>query len=1451
MTFTNGANTVTKNNITVSSNAWSTTLTTANFTTLTTGTISISGTVDDTAGNTATATQSFVYDTASPSKPTSLDLAATDDSGSSNTDNITKNTTGLTIIGCAEANSTVELFKDTAAFSTPATDTADGATGCTSPAKQFSVSVSLDAQVSAYSITAKATDLAGNTSAASVALSITVDTTAPTITTTVSGTNDNRTVSAADNDTGTTMKYKIVTGGASCNASAMSSSTAYTEGNDVIIAAAHNGKKVCFSSTDTAGNIGYQATATLTIASALTATVSAVPSGSAKSKDISISAVTSGAAVKYNLITDSACSATNYGSGGTALTLTNNAATVTVTDESDNTKYLCFKLTKTNFSAVYVGSAQITGIDDTAPTVTSPTITTSNSNTSYAKQGDTITVSIDFSEEIDEDNTAVKYQVGSGTEKTFSYTTGTVTSGKCKETTDSTDVYSCKYTVASGDAGLFKAKVSAFKDTAGNSGTAQSYNGTGITVDTSTPSKPTGLDLASDDDTGSSNTDNLTKNTAGLTITGCAEANGTVELFKGGSSFSTPATDTADGASGCVSPAKQFSISVPLAESGTAYDITAKVTDAAGNTSAASVKVSITVDTTAPTITTAVAGTDDNRTVSATDNDAGSTMRSKIITSSTSCNASAMSSSIAYTEGADLTIAVTHNGKKVCFSSTDSAGNIAYQATGILSAASALTAAVSAVPSGSATSKDISISSVTSGASVKYKLIAKATCSAVNYGSGGTALTLTDGAATVTITNESDNTKYLCFKITKTNFSDAYFGSAQITGIDDTAPTVASPTITTSNSNTSYAKQGDTITVSIDFSEEIDEDNTTIKYQVGAGTETSFTYTTGTVTSGKCKETTDNTDVYSCKYTVASGDTGLFKAKVSAFKDTAGNSGTAQTYNATGITVDTSTPSKPTGLDLAATDDTGSSNTDNLTKNTTGLTITGCAEANSEVELFKDNAAFSAPATDTADTTHSSCTGTKRFSVSVSLAESGTAYGITAKATDAAGNISVASVALSITVDTTAPTITTTVSGTNDNRTVSATDNDTGTTMKYKIITASSSCNASSMSSSIAYTEGNDLNIAVTHNGKKVCFSSTDSAGNVAYQATGTLSTASALTATVSAVPSGSARSKNITISSVTSGASVKYKLITNSVCNATNYGSGGTSLTLTNNAATVTVTNESDNTKYLCFKLTKANFSDAFVGSAQITGIDDTAPTVASPTIATSNSNTSYAKQGDTITVSLDFSEEIDEDNTTIKYQVGSGTERTFSYTTGTVTSGKCKETTDSTDIYSCKYIVGSSDTGLFKAKVSAFKDTAGNSGTAQSYNSTGITVDTTTPSKPTGLDLASDDDTGSSNTDNLTKNTTGLTIAGCAEANSTVELFKGGTAFSTPATDTADGATGCTSLAKQFSISVPLDEQASAYSITAKATDSAGNGSAASVALSITVDTTGAYYYCYRFRY
>ena len=64
--FMNGSNTVTVSGIAVSSNAWTTTLSLANLTAIGEGTVAVSGTVTDSAGNTATDAQSFIYDATAP-----------------------------------------------------------------------------------------------------------------------------------------------------------------------------------------------------------------------------------------------------------------------------------------------------------------------------------------------------------------------------------------------------------------------------------------------------------------------------------------------------------------------------------------------------------------------------------------------------------------------------------------------------------------------------------------------------------------------------------------------------------------------------------------------------------------------------------------------------------------------------------------------------------------------------------------------------------------------------------------------------------------------------------------------------------------------------------------------------------------------------------------------------------------------------------------------------------------------------------------------------------------------------------------------------------------------------------------------------------------------------------------------------------------------------------------
>src|SRR5205823_12323338 len=111
----------------------------------------------------------------------------------------------------------------------------------------------------------------------------------------------------------------------------------------------------------------------------------------------------------------------------------------------------------------------------------------------------------------------------------------------------------------------------------------------------------------------------------------------------------------------------------------------------------------------------------------------------------------------------------------------------------------------------------------------------------------------------------------------------------------------------------------------------------------------------------------------------------------------------------TGLTITIDTQVAPPSVpDLTAASDTGSSNTDNKT-NVTTPTFSGTAEANSTITLFEGATQVGSGTTD----------GAGNYTATVSPALADGAHTITAKATDVAGNVSVASSGLAITIDTT------------------------------------------------------------------------------------------------------------------------------------------------------------------------------------------------------------------------------------------------------------------------------------------------------------------------------------------------------------------------------------------------------------------------------------------------
>jgi hypothetical protein len=135
------------------------------------GTHSISAKATDAAGNTGAASTAYAVrvDTAAPAAPTGLSLDATTDSGTLG-DGIT-NVTQVKIDGIAEPGSTVTLY-DTNGTTVLGTGTANATTGA------FSITTSALSD-GTHSISAKATDAAGNTGVASTAYAVRMDTAAP------------------------------------------------------------------------------------------------------------------------------------------------------------------------------------------------------------------------------------------------------------------------------------------------------------------------------------------------------------------------------------------------------------------------------------------------------------------------------------------------------------------------------------------------------------------------------------------------------------------------------------------------------------------------------------------------------------------------------------------------------------------------------------------------------------------------------------------------------------------------------------------------------------------------------------------------------------------------------------------------------------------------------------------------------------------------------------------------------------------------------------------------------------------------------------------------------------------------------------------------------------------------------------------------------------------------
>ncbi len=960
--------------------------------------------VTDTAGNSGTTfSQAYVLDTSAPAAPSTPDLAAASDSGSSNTDNITSVTTP-TFTGTAEASSAVTLY-DTDGTTVLGTATATGG--------NWSITSSALSEGS-HTVTAKATDAAGNVGVASSGLSVTIDTTAPTTTIataafsadTGSSSTDFITNTAAQTISGTT-SANLVSGEivevSLDNGSTWTIATTSVGANTWSLSGqtltASNTLKVRV--TDTAGNSGTVASQayvldttapTTTIATAafsadtgtsntdfITATAAQTISGTLSAN------IVAGEIVQVSLDNGStwttattSVGANTWSLSGQTLTASNTLK-VRVTDTAGNSG--------TTFSQAYV-------LDTTAPTTTIATAAFSADTGSSATDFITNTAAQTISGTLSANIVAgeiVQVSLDNGS----TWTTATTSVGA------NTWSLSGQTLTASN---TLKVRVT---DTAGNSGTvfSQAY-----VLDTTAPTT-TIATAAFSADTGASSTDFITK-TAAQTISGTTSANlvsgEIVEVsLDNGSTWTTATTSVG---------ANTWSLSGQTLTASNTLKV--RVTDTAGN-SGTTFSQAYVLDTTAPAAPSApdlAAGSDsgssntDNITSVTTPIFAGTAEASSTVTLYDTDGTTVLGTATATGGNWSITSSALSEGSHTLTAkATDAAGNVSVASSGLSvtvdTTAPTTTIATAAFSADTGTSSTDFITN-TAAQTISGTLSANMVSGEIvevslDNGSTWTTATTSVGANTWSLSGQTltaSNT--LKVRVTDaagntgTVFSQAYL-------LDSTAPTATIATAAfsadTGISSTDFLTMATAQTISGTLSA-----NMVAGEIVEVSLDNGATWATATTTVGQ------NTWSLSSQTLTASN---TLKVRVT---DTAGNSGTvfSQAY-----VLDTSAPAAPaiTGI----TTDTGASSSDGITSDST-LVFAGTAEANSTVTMTRVG-------TGVIGTTTADGSGNWSFDYTGHPLIGDGVYTFTATATDAAGNASSASSTFTVTEDTTPPTAPTAV----------------------------------------------------------------------------------------------------------------------------------------------------------------------------------------------------------------------------------------------------------------------------------------------------------------------------------------------------------------------------------------------------------------------------------------
>ncbi len=1350
----------------------------------------LTATATDAAGNISprSAPLAVTIDTVPPAAPASLDMAAASDSGTSNNDDLTRVTTPV-ITGSAEAGSIVILYEGATQVGTALTSSAGIWSITTAPLAD-----------GIHALTATATDVAGNESAPSSPLSVTIDTTAPLPhhAPSLDPASDDG-VSNTDNVTGNTTPTVV------CHTEPGAIVTLY-DGSTVVgtafadahgkwsittTALTYGSHSLQSTSTDAAGNVSSPS-------AALTITVD--PKPAAPSAPVFAPGSDNGASTTDGLTSDATPTVTGTAPAGTTVTIydgTTACGTGTVNDDGQ-WSITCTPLGQGSHNLIaratnaggYTSdpSAPLNCTIDSAPPV-APVCggAVSGSDTGVSSTDNvTSNTTPTWAGSAEPGSTVSVYEgdtlLGSGTagpNGTWSVTSSPLNDGVHVLTVIATDP-------------------------AGNVSPAGTIPP--LTVDTSiaAPSAPS---LAPESDSGTSDTDNVTS-IATPTITGSAEPGSTVTLYSGSTVLGSAVAGGAGGGGGSggggggSGGGGSWSISVnsPLVV-GTHF-LTVVTTDLAGNFTSSPVgEITIGLAPVAPSAPDLAAVSDSG--ASNVDN----------ITSVTTpvFNGTAIAgASVTLYEGA--TVRGTGN--------ADAAGAWSITANGPLSqGVHSLTALVTNNVGTSVSSPALS---VTIDSTAPAAPSAPDLAAASDNGSSST-----DNATTVTtpvITGSAEPGATVTLYEGSTVLGASVANGAGAWSVTSTALNLGTHTLTATAKdqagNTSPVSSGLSIVIAqmpsapgapdlaaaSDSGVSSNDNITNVNLPVFTGTAetgTTVTLLEGATVRGAGVADGSGTWTITANTALAQGS--------HVFTASATNPiGTSAVSGNLAIVMDTTAPAAPVAPDLIS--DSGSSSVDNLT-NVSRPSLSGTSEANAIINLYEGATLLGSATAD----------GLGAWTITTTLQLGNGVHGLTVNATDRAGNTSATSPSLPVTIDTVVP-----VPSTPDM--AAASDTGTYTTDNVTTITTPTFTGTAEANAVIQLREGSTVLGSTTANGSGAwsITSSTLALGThhltaLAIDAANNVSLASdALPVTISVLPAapgapdlsdasdtGASSTDNRTNDTTpTFEGTVEPGAIVTLYKGTTVL---GTTTANTSGAWSVTSSPLSQATHVLTIKVT--NGIGTSVASPSLNVVIDT--TVNAPTVAPNLDTAS-----DTGTSSID--------------NLTSDTTPSFSGNTS-MEAGTVK-------LYEGAVLLGSTTTtnGAWSATSSVLAngvhnitavlvDLAGN--VSAPSPSLAVTIDNAAPINYSGPDLSAGTDLGSSNTDNLTSAKT-VVLSGVTDGGVKVALYSTAN-MSTPVANTTADAAGAWAVA----VSGMPEGLVNVVAVT---TDSAGNVSAPSAPLAITFDYT-----------